>query len=114
MIFTENEDDLIDSERENVDDPMCKGSYSEWSTCTPKCKNSDNEKGKRIRSWKYEKGSHKMCSVSALMMIRSIFSICQLKFCLFFLLQGRGSHPQIVEECEIDWCVAPNPQVKNW
>lgn len=83
MIFTENEDDLIDSERENVDDPMCKGSYSEWSACTPKCKNSENEKGKRTRSWKYEKGSHKMCSVSALM-IRRIFLDLPTEILIFF------------------------------
>lgn len=61
--FTENENDPSEMDRDNIDDPMCKGSWGEWSSCQPKCKSSSNESGKRTRVWRYEKGNHKPCNV---------------------------------------------------
>lgn len=140
--IADNEDTPTDTERDNVDDPNCKGSWSEWSSCTPKCKYMEGERGKRTRIWRYEKGFHKMCAVNKLQLhiflntfffyfllfdwihIHIFFSIC-LIFIYFSVwmnhcqcnlrLQGRTRYvePEVIS-CELDWCVAPSSQVMNW
>ncbi|XP_055318727.1 spondin-1-like isoform X2 [Sitodiplosis mosellana] len=78
---------------ENVPyDPQCesKSYYSDWTPCSPKCKNSEYEKGKRTKTLKFRKGSFKECA-------------------------GRDRRPPVIEEtCEIEeMCVRRNQDDNN-